>query len=472
MVETSLDIQIIRDGVVEKTIQLTSGEYALGREKECQIVLDHEGVSKNHAVLSVTSDRAIINDNESLNGIYYKGKRIKNKTFHRDFEIEVGPFILRGAFRKERQTKLPSFFSIDALASSNIRPLVFLCLMVVMVVTFAIVYFPLNGQVKDLRTQEAMKRGVILARYLSEMNRYSMGLAEYDLVRTGPIGREEGVRYCFIVDVEGTIVAPVENSGDFLEWPGFRSAMKEGKLAVAEGKGEEKIILYPIKRSDKVIGAAIIGYDVERAGKAGGRDITGSSYLLLIVSLVVCGVLGKVLISVFVKPLHRLEEEVSVCVKEGRDHLAFNAPYGEIDNLVRAFNRLLSRAAVVGRESVVEAGVKKSSDAVECAVDAHVSNLKDIASPWCIVDKEGYVIVDHNEAFGDRFKMSGMKQGAHLAEAFDNPAIINAICQLIDNVEEDAVTVDGENPLQVKKAAVEGDEDKALLIFEESSNGQ
>ncbi len=471
-VEMSLSIQILRNGVLENTTHLTPGEYTLGRDEVCDITLEDKGVSKNHATLTVLPDRITVNDAGSLNGIYYHGERINSKTFDRDFELEITPYILKGAFKQEADKYSERGFSFFNLVSANIKIILFLSLGLLMVATFVFVYFPLNSKVKNFQRQELIKRGIILARYLSEMNRYFLEGGQYDLVRTNPVSKEEGVTYSFIIDLEGKIIAPAENAGDFFDWPERAVAMKKGGIEVGKGKGEEKVIFYPIKTFDKPIGAAVIGYDIERAVSVRAPDVTGYAYVLFILLLVLCGIIGVFLIKIFLRPLKQIEEEAGIALKEGRDHLTFKSPYSEVENLVRAFNRVLVRLHAGGTDNEPEIGSSaKSAGRAEHDSGEYLSELSNVSCPWCIVDSERMVITQYNEPLIDIFGNSRIKQEAHVAEAFNDPDILNAISTLIDSQGKDnsiAVNIE-EKPFEIKKRTVEG-KNKVIFLFEGSSD--
>lgn len=484
-----LDFQIIRDGNIVKTTQLDPGEYILGREG-CDIVLDHGSVSKNHAKLSVASESATITDSESLNGTYWLGQKIEKKTFDEGFEVEIGPFLLKGTFpfkpksaqslqkgvSKKKNEKITQGifckFSIRRLASFNIRLVLFLCLALLMAATFFAVYFSLKGQMKGFQSHELIKRGVILARYLSEINRDSMETGQYDLLRTHPINMEQGVVYSFVIDVTGKILAPVEETGKMLDSPNLGISMKEGRLRVDDGKNNEKVIFYPIKKLNKIIGAAIIGYDIKKAGSISGHDTRVYSFLLFFLLLVLCVILVILLIKVFLKPLQELEEDVGVALKEGRGHLKFDAPYKEIKNLVRVFNRLLMRVPTHETGPAAGPSVSDVKKVVGGTPDSLLSKLDEITSPWCIVDTKQYVIVKHNQSFIELTGNTEIKQGTHVVEAFNNPKIVSAISALIDSLDaEKSMAVNMEKPLEIRKISIKGEENRVAFIFEDSTNG-
>lgn len=57
-------------------LELTEGEFAVGRNASCQLSLDDPLVSRRHALLRVTSDAVSVEDLASRNGVLVNGNRI------------------------------------------------------------------------------------------------------------------------------------------------------------------------------------------------------------------------------------------------------------------------------------------------------------------------------------------------------------------------------------------------------------
>jgi pSer/pThr/pTyr-binding forkhead associated (FHA) protein len=60
-------------------LELSEGEFALGRSAECQLSLDDPLVSRRHALIIVSKDAVTIEDLRSRNGIIVNGERITGK---------------------------------------------------------------------------------------------------------------------------------------------------------------------------------------------------------------------------------------------------------------------------------------------------------------------------------------------------------------------------------------------------------
>lgn len=62
--------------VHDQDYHLTDGQYALGRNAGCQIILDDPLVSRRHAVVNVDGDEVTVEDLQSRNGVLVNGARI------------------------------------------------------------------------------------------------------------------------------------------------------------------------------------------------------------------------------------------------------------------------------------------------------------------------------------------------------------------------------------------------------------
>jgi predicted component of type VI protein secretion system len=77
---------------LQHDLELTEGQFAVGRNATCQLSLDDPLVSRRHALLTVTDDGVTIEDLQSRNGVLVNGKRIGGR-----IDLQVGDRILIGA---------------------------------------------------------------------------------------------------------------------------------------------------------------------------------------------------------------------------------------------------------------------------------------------------------------------------------------------------------------------------------------
>src|SRR5580700_3629794 len=74
------EIIVTKDGaeILRKTVR--PGDYVIGREPDCDVHLDVEGVSTRHAQLTVNFDHVLIEDLGSDSGTFVNGEPVKTAT--------------------------------------------------------------------------------------------------------------------------------------------------------------------------------------------------------------------------------------------------------------------------------------------------------------------------------------------------------------------------------------------------------
>jgi hypothetical protein len=72
---------------------ITLASTRVGREDDCDLVLDDVSVSRRHAVFTATaSGRLTLRDLNSLNGTYVNGTRVDEVVLHSGDEVQIGRF--------------------------------------------------------------------------------------------------------------------------------------------------------------------------------------------------------------------------------------------------------------------------------------------------------------------------------------------------------------------------------------------
>jgi hypothetical protein len=76
---------VMREGIVEQTVQLTKERMTVGRHKHNDVVLNHPAVSGEHAIITTILDDSFLEDLQSTNGTFVNGHRIgKHFLQHKD----------------------------------------------------------------------------------------------------------------------------------------------------------------------------------------------------------------------------------------------------------------------------------------------------------------------------------------------------------------------------------------------------
>jgi len=489
----SKKIQILKNGQLQDTLELESGTYALGRGADADIVLADSAVSKTHAVLSIEKDGFIVKDNGSSNGIFHQGKKFFEKRFKGDFEIEIKPFTINTGGNTGRDEAETSHAATDALRNfsiNNIKLSIFLIFTLTMMLTILIGFAPLKKQTAAIQRQEVMKSGILLSRYLAEMNRPFLETGQNSMVRTSPIQLEDGVMYAFVLDLHGRIIAPHEKQGDFFNWSGLSNAFAGAKLKIEDGTQGEKIIFYPVQHQNETIGAAVIGFAYQQA--AGGKTSgMGAVVFVLLAILFIIGLAMSFLLTrAFLNPLKSLYEEVEIAIKQSSTSINFKAPYKELEYLKRAFNRLLIRrgsspsdfptAAVAtpqkpatgtspGKEQASQAQATTKFPGL--SPESADQQLEAISAPWCIINRESYTLVRFSDNFTPGLGTPDCKIGMHIIEALETD-IIPAVSQMIDSESPDNQTngqqiIHGDKTYTLRRINNGAEKNNVTLIFED-----
>lgn len=78
-----------------REIDLSDGEATLGRSRTSTVRLEHESVSRSHALLTLNKGEAIVKDLNSSNGTYVGGKRISRETrLQNGDRIQIGAAVV------------------------------------------------------------------------------------------------------------------------------------------------------------------------------------------------------------------------------------------------------------------------------------------------------------------------------------------------------------------------------------------
>lgn len=78
-----------------REIELSEGEVTLGRSRSATVRVDHESVSRSHALLTFASGTAVLKDLNSSNGTFVAGRRITNETILRSGDrLQVGAAVI------------------------------------------------------------------------------------------------------------------------------------------------------------------------------------------------------------------------------------------------------------------------------------------------------------------------------------------------------------------------------------------
>ena len=109
----------VADGpMAQQEFSLLQPEVRLGRSSSCEIPVEHDAVSKQHAKIAAQGGQYVLTDTGSRNGVFVNGQRIDSRVLQHGDEIVIGP--VRFLFSETGEYVVPSGApaSVGAAASS------------------------------------------------------------------------------------------------------------------------------------------------------------------------------------------------------------------------------------------------------------------------------------------------------------------------------------------------------------------
>ncbi len=78
-------------GQPPRVVPLHGGAYQIGRDSDCQIKIDHNAVSRHHALLEQRGHNWLLSDQASTNGLWWQGRRIRQLLLSDGDNVRFGP---------------------------------------------------------------------------------------------------------------------------------------------------------------------------------------------------------------------------------------------------------------------------------------------------------------------------------------------------------------------------------------------
>ena len=87
---------VVRSGKeVGRTVALNTGQtIALGRLKDCEVVVDDEAASRRHCTISAREDTCVVTDLQSANGTFVNERRIATTELEKGDKIRIGSTVI------------------------------------------------------------------------------------------------------------------------------------------------------------------------------------------------------------------------------------------------------------------------------------------------------------------------------------------------------------------------------------------
>lgn len=92
---TVVKVAVYHGGMCIRTDAFAVSRLTIGRDARCDLVLDDSSVSRVHAHVESDGEQLFIRDNNSSNGLFVNGTRIKKAELDRSDKVRIGEFALK-----------------------------------------------------------------------------------------------------------------------------------------------------------------------------------------------------------------------------------------------------------------------------------------------------------------------------------------------------------------------------------------
>lgn len=430
-------IRILSGPQAGQIFPLSSGKHRIGRGPSCEIKINSNSVSKEHAAILVTGDKVIITDLNSRNGTYVNGVRIQNQRVEVGDKIALYDVLLDivkvpsafkgnqvimptasgaypapppawagnaalqqfpqyqapGAQFPPQQMAAPHAMGaphamhvppqpeapmpeqpmpansvaalihnfklyIDNVAMPGVysvvktmqfrHALLALVAIYVLIVT-ALSTIPVVNTTKNNIKQESMRRAKTIARHMAAVNRKAVIEDNETRMSVRQAELEEGVTTAIIIRAkDGTIMAPANKRGEFVNKPFVQRARREEK-EMAEFIDDSNLgvsvpitVYSPESGSQSVVAYAIILYDIGALAISAG-DTFALFVQTLAIALLIGALLYFFLFKIVEHPIEVLNTNLDDALREGRDDLTTDYQFPVLERLISNINSALNR---------------------------------------------------------------------------------------------------------------------------------
>ena len=294
-----------------KEFELSEGENILGKDSECDIHINIEGVSKRHVSFNVHDETVYVKDLESSNGTLINGKNVTELTLKAGDKIVIPHLVLRLVEIKEKkiivhrkvQKKNQEEEDDDDLFSEPIpqspfgkiiwfyknrfmkifhgfnqeyewRVMVGISTFLFITIVIALTIIPVLKTSRDFLFIETRKRGIQFVNEIKRLNTNALAKGRLNKVRTSFLeDSSTGIESYELLDLEQRIIAPETKRNHFTTDPYSVAAIDYfknednrnktygayvGSVKVVIGKA---IVSYNIKKGyEEVIGVIVIHF--------------------------------------------------------------------------------------------------------------------------------------------------------------------------------------------------------------------
>jgi hypothetical protein len=391
-------IRILSGPQAGQIIPLRPGKTILGRGPSCEVKLNSQGISKEHASVFVSETKVILSDMNSRNGTFVNGVRIQNQKLtsgdklafhdvlcdilsmpehallsfqrpqHQPWNQPQGSVGLHPAQQVSQAApqSAPGLMGayqnlleyIDNVAMPGVyhvaRSMEYRWVLAAMVglylaVVTVVVMIPTTGMIKSSVQSESQRRAKSIARSLAATNRQALLEKNEIAITTRAAEIEDGVSAVLIISAkDGSVIAPANLRGGYADKTFVVRARKSDKEIVENiddsliGASVPIVAYNSDLRDASAIAYAVVFYDVEST--AAKSDLIFGLFIQIFAIAIVLGIaLFFFLLKVVEHPIVELNAKLDDALREGRDDLKTSYRFPALERLASNINSALSR---------------------------------------------------------------------------------------------------------------------------------
>ncbi len=396
-------IRILSGPQAGQIIPLRPGKTILGRGPSCEVKINSQGISKEHASIFVSETKVIVSDMNSRNGTFVNGVRIQNQkltsgdklAFHEVLcDILSMPEHALLSYQRPQQAWNQPHDSIPAQQMSQPAPASAPGLMGVwqnfldyidnvampgiyhiarsweyrwvlgamvglyLALVTVVVMIPTTGMIKSSVQSESQRRAKSIARSLAATNRQALLEKNEIAITTRAAEIEDGVSAVLIINAkDGSVIAPANLRGGYADKTFVVRARRSDKELVENiddsliGASVPIVAYNSDLRDASAIAYAVVFYDIEST--AAKSDLIFGLFIQIFAIAIVLGIaLFFFLLKVVEHPIVELNAKLDDALREGRDDLKTSYRFPALERLASNINSALSRIGSGGGQDM------------------------------------------------------------------------------------------------------------------------
>ena len=348
-------------------ILLQEGLFVLGREDSCEIPIPSSGISKKHAQISLKGDKLLIEDLNSTNGIFFKGKQIKRKQLKQGdqivlhdviFEIEQKNDLtpmesfplssvdlssspenlsLQNVINKKsglfenisksfkfylHDVLLPGIYQLAEWIEFKVLIACFISAFVILVTVLSA--FPLVSILKSSVEQESLNNVENIAMTLAQSNRSSLKKGLNSAVNVDYALRRPGVDKAYIISaVDGRVLAPSELAHTYPKSSFIHRARKNEAKTVEKISSSSVAAVIPISFYNSNTGElnakaySVVIYNIDSLA-VGTKKVISLVVQTFLIAFIIALILYFFLINLVEFPIKSMNHQLEKALKDDK----------------------------------------------------------------------------------------------------------------------------------------------------------